>query len=66
MANHYCCKTCGALLPLFVVAERDEFCSTECARRYYGHRRSNTLFRGDAPACDVDGSFKPIPVITRT
>jgi hypothetical protein len=66
VAKQYCCKTCGAPLPLLVVAHRDEFCSTKCARQYYGHRRNNTIFRRDRLAGNVDGSFKPVPVITRT
>lgn len=66
MAEHYYCKTCGSFLPLLVVAQRDEFCSTKCARQYYGHRRSRAMPRGDRLARDDDGSFKPIRVMPRS
>jgi hypothetical protein len=29
------CKGCGGPRPPFAVAEGDDFCSTECARRHY-------------------------------
>jgi hypothetical protein len=32
------CKGCGGPRPPFAVAEGDDFCSTECARRHYRGR----------------------------
>ncbi len=30
------CKGCGNLRPVLAIEQGDDFCSTECARRYYG------------------------------
>ncbi len=30
------CKGCGNFRPALAVEQGDDFCSTECARRYYG------------------------------
>jgi hypothetical protein len=33
------CKACGMPIPPLAVEQGDDFCSTECARRYYGNSR---------------------------
>lgn len=48
------CKNCGNLRPMLAIEQGDDFCSTECARRYYGtatgERRSPGRERSPAPA----------------
>jgi len=39
------CKTCGRKRPPLAVQHGDEFCSTDCARRYHGTGREKRVGR---------------------
>jgi hypothetical protein len=45
MAVH-ACKECGNPRPPLAVEHGDEFCSTTCARRYYGTAQERPADRG--------------------
>ena len=43
------CRTCGMPKPPLAMEQDDDFCSTECARRYYSHARDEQMFPASAP-----------------
>jgi len=43
------CKACGGKRPRLAVQHGDEFCSTDCARRYHGTGRDKRVGRPAVP-----------------
>jgi hypothetical protein len=44
------CKACGMPKPPLAMEQDDDFCSTDCARRYYGQSREDQVFPVPRPS----------------